>query len=296
MSSSVFRAELTRGGKLPWATSIVTRTTVNRILCILLLGACGAWGQQEKASAGLPQRAHFDGSNIPEVRHQESGAQRSLPDAPSVQPLTQADKFHAFVEKAPSTLNHSMVSVNASVMIDKEEHLVSGMPARLTDFDGAAMLRNESGTALGSGLYRSLLNHDPHYYPLTSDSILSRASYAVSRVLITRNASGKRKLNTSYLFGVMISAAAAAANRPYWARSDSAPFNDFGSTIGSDVGMNFIHELQPGLQQMLNSHSPKFVKRIEERIIKDQPLSEIVAPAGVLGQHDAESIATDEER
>jgi hypothetical protein len=117
-----------------------------------------------------------------------------------------------------------------------------------------------------------LLKPDPRYHHSTSNSIVSRAGYAFSRDLITRNNSGKNTLNTSYLLGVLISVAVATADRPYWARSTSTTFNNFGSTIGSDAGINFFHEFQPGIRQMLNSHSPKFVKRIEGIITKDPRL------------------------
>ncbi|HSZ62233.1 MAG TPA: hypothetical protein VK828_10570 [Terriglobales bacterium] len=48
-------------------------------------------------------------------------------------------------------------------------------------------------------------------------------------------------------------------------QSTSATFNDFGSTIGGDAGMNVFHEFAPGIQQIVNAHTPKFVSSIEER-------------------------------
>jgi hypothetical protein len=45
-----------------------------------------------------------------------------------------------------------------------------------------------------------------------------------------------------------------------------APFSDFGSTVGNDAGMNLWHEFGPGIQQLMKSHAPKFVSKIEERI------------------------------
>jgi len=44
------------------------------------------------------------------------------------------------------------------------------------------------------------------------------------------------------------------------------PFNDFGSTIGSDAGMKVFHEFGPGIRQMMKGLTPKFVSKIEERI------------------------------
>ena len=64
-------------------------------------------------------------------------------------------------------------------------------------------------------------------------------------------------------------------NRPYWARSTSATFNNFGPTIGRDAGMNLFHEFGAGIRQMVKGHAPKSVLKIEERIT-DQNLRKAV--------------------
>ncbi len=77
----------------------------------------------------------------------------------------------------------------------------------------------------------------------------------------------------------MASVANHTAYRPYWTRSTSATFNDFGSTIGSDAGMNVFHEFGPGIRQMVKGLTPKFVSRIEERITHDQTRVAVSIPA-----------------
>ena len=251
---------------------MVRRSAITRVISILLLAGCGAWCQEENPSAGLRQGLRFDRSNVPEARREELRAPSSLPDAPAVQAPTRAEKLDGFLEKACCTLIFGGVAVNASVITDKEANLASGGNTSPSALLGAPTLRNQSSTILDSYLHRSLLKPDPRYHRSTSNSILSRASYAFSRDLITRNNSGKSTLNSSYLLGVLISAAVATAERPYWTRSTSTTFNNFGSTIGTDAGINFFHEFQPGIRQMLNSHSPKFVKRIKGIVTQDPTL------------------------
>jgi hypothetical protein len=106
---------------------------------------------------------------------------------------------------------------------------------------------------------------------------MGRATYAASRIFITRDDSGKGRLNTSYFLGVLTSVASAAAYRPYWERSTSATFNNFGSTIGSDAGINVFHEFEPGIRQMVKGLTPTFVSRIEERITHHQTPSVVVS-------------------
>jgi len=96
---------------------------------------------------------------------------------------------------------------------------------------------------------------------------------------MTRNDSGKTTLNTSYFLGVLTSVAISTAYRPYWTRSASATFKTFGSTIGSDAGINILHEFAPGVRQMIKRRAPKFVSRIEERVANDQTLSDVTTPS-----------------
>jgi hypothetical protein len=119
------------------------------------------------------------------------------------------------------------------------------------------------------------------YHSSTSGSFMGRASYAASRIFVTRDESGKRRVNTSYFLGVLTSVAAdAAAYRPYWARSASTTFSNFGSTIGSDAGINLFHEFGPGIRQIVKGHTPRFVSQIEQRITHDQtPLHSVSTPA-----------------
>lgn len=244
------------------------RSAVTWVISILLLAAGGAWCQEDNPSAGPPEGVRLVGANVPEAQREELRAPASLPDAPAVQTPTRAEKLYGFVEKARFTLNFGGVAVNPGVITDEDANLAPGRQPIATTLYGAAMLRNQSSTFLDTYLHRSLLKPDPHYHRSASNSIMSRATYAFSRDLITRNDSGKSILNTSYLVGVLISAAVATADRPYWTRSTATTFNNFGSTIGSDAGRNLFHEFQPGIQQVLNGHSPKFVKRIEEIITK----------------------------
>ena len=237
---------------------MVKRTAPIRVISFFLLAACGALCQKPP-SADLLQGLQSDGSNSREVQSQEMLTWRSLPDAPSVQPPTPADKFHTFIEEARSPLTLGAVGVNASLMRETElEHVTPGSQPSLTALYKVVFIQKESSVFFSKYLYPSLLKQDPRYYPSTSASFLGRATYAASRIFVTRNDSGKRTLNTSYFLGVLTSTAIATAYRPYWARSTSEPFKTFGSTIGSDVGINLFHEFGPGIRRMVKRHAPKF--------------------------------------
>jgi hypothetical protein len=107
---------------------------------------------------------------------------------------------------------------------------------------------------------------------------MGRAAYAASRIFVIRGDSGKGRLNSSYFLGVLTAVAIHTASRPYWARSASATFNNFGSTIGSDAGINLLHEFRPAFLQMMKGHTPTFVSSIEARITDDQTRRDAVSP------------------
>ena len=235
---------------------MVKRTAPIRVVSLILLAACGALGQK-RPSADLLQGLQFEGSNSPEVQRPEMGTWRSLPDAPSViQPPRRAERFPTFVNETGSPLTLGAVGVSTGVIRGTIlGHVTPGSQPRLT----------------------ALYPQNLRYRPSTSSSFMGRATYAASRIFIARDRSGKGRLNTSYFLGVLTSVASDTAYRPSWARSTSATFNNFGSTIGSDVGMNAFHEFGPGIRQMLQDHTPKFVSRIETRITHDHTPREVVS-------------------
>jgi hypothetical protein len=217
------------------------------------------------------------GSN--EVQFHELRTWKSLPDAPSAQPPTQAEKFRAFIDEARSPLTFGAAGVDAGIMRGTEvRSLSSGRQASLTDLYKGALIQKESSAFFSKYLYPALLKQDPRYHPSNSQSFWGRVMYAASRTVITQNDSGKATLNTSYFLGVLTSVAISTAYRPYWTRSTSATFKTFGSTIGSDAGINILHEFEPGIRQIVKRHAPKFVSRIEERITNDQTLSDVTSP------------------
>jgi hypothetical protein len=249
----------------------VKRIARIRAIAFVLLSHCVSFSQSGHLPADLVQELQLDGLDSPVVQRQGMHTSwRSLPDAPSVHPSTGAEKFHTFVDEARSPLTLGAVGIDAGLMRETELGVIPKPQPNLIDLYKVVLIQKESSAFFGKYLYPSLLKQDPRYYPSTNRSFLGRASYAASRILITRNDSGERRLNSSYFLGVLTSVAIATAYRPYWARSPSTTFKAFGSTIGSDAGVNLFHEFGPAVRQMVKSRTPKFVSRIEERVIHDQ--------------------------
>ena len=246
---------------------MVKRIAPIRVVIFLLLATCAALCQ-EPSSADLLEVLQSDGSNSPGVQRPEMRTWRSLPDAPSsVQPPTQAERFRTFVNETSPPLRFGAVSVTTGVMRQTEPgHVIPGPRPSLTTLYQVAFTPEKSSAFLGKYLDPPSLTQYPRYSASTSSGFMGRASYAASRIFVTRDDPGKGRVNTRYVLGLLTSVASATARRPYWARSTSATLNNFGSTIGSDEGMNVFHEFGPGIRQMMKGLTPKFVSRIEERI------------------------------
>jgi hypothetical protein len=104
-----------------------------------------------------------------------------------------------------------------------------------------------------------------HSHLSDSGSFFGRATHAASGIALMRDDAGEARLNTTYFLRVLASAVAHSASRPYWKRSLSQPFSDFGATIGNDAGMNVLHEFSPGIMQAMRNHQPRFVSHIGQR-------------------------------
>lgn len=180
----------------------------------------------------------------------------SLPDVPSVRSATQEQRFNRLVEEARSPLQVGTMGGYAKVM----------RPGGFSDAGQAVFSQSESNTVFRKYLYPSVARPQSGYHSVNNDSLLGRAASAASGALISRNDSGKARLNTSYLLRTLTSVAKDAASTPYWRRSSAQPFSDFGSTVGNDAGMNLWREFGPGIQQLMKNHTPRFVSRITERI------------------------------
>jgi hypothetical protein len=261
---------------------MVKRITLFRIICFCLTAACAASSQSEPASGEGLRGLQFRSSDR---QRQERGAWGSspnapLPDAPMPSTLApESAQFQTDGDRWPGAqprLSFEVTAANAAsntgvfrqTQVDNVAPLFPPNAVFYTAPDQTSAKR-DSRFFLEKYLYPPNLPQSSRYQASAGDGLFARATDAASKILISRDLSGARRLNTSYLLRVVTSIAADTASRPYWRRSASAPFSDFGSTIGNDAGMNVLHEFGPSLQQAVTTHMPRFIARIEQRILQD---------------------------
>lgn len=258
---------------------------MKRIAPIRIVGFCLL-----AAGAALCQSGHA-GLKSAKPQHQQGAVSKALPDAPSAQVLNPAlngqvlsreDELQTVSKETAFPYPTSMAGpagVNPAVV--RETHTGVVLPEApsatllyksvpLQNLELRTETPNKGDTFFSKYLNSSTLNETSRYQPSSHDKLMDRATDAASRIFVTRDESGKRKLNTNYFLRVLTSVAADSASRRYRARSGAAPLTDFGSTIGSDAGRNLLHEFGPGIRQVVTSHMPAFVFRIQDRVVRQQ--------------------------
>jgi hypothetical protein len=260
----------------------------------LLLAGAGAWSQNDLPPPDVLQSLRSVGFGpAPEQRQELRETQSFFPDAPSAVPAKQRERVQAFGEAISSLIFNGAPSA-ATMAREPPEPLTPGVSRRLSALYEAPMVQKEPAVFPDRYLYPSLLRQDLRYHPSTSDSFLDRVSYAATRLFITRDNSGKRKLNTSYLLVTLASAAASSTTyRLYRTKTISGTFGNFGSTqpvsgtfgnfgssVGGDEGRNIFQQFWPRIQQILGGHSLKILRRAGERTATD-PMPSTPVPTSV---------------
>jgi len=189
-------------------------------------------------------------------------ASRSLPDAPSAQAASRTPEFKVFAKQvhSPFTLS-SFTPVHPAFKFDGARLPDAMRQNAFSDPDKQARTQKHPDAFFAKYLSTASAKQQPDH-AAGNDGFMGRATRAAAGIFFTRDDSGRGRLNTSYFLRALTLAASDTASRPYWRRSATEPFSDFGSTVGNDAGMNLLHEFSPGIQHMVKSHAPRFVARI----------------------------------
>ncbi|MGC2210064.1 MAG: hypothetical protein WA532_08110 [Candidatus Korobacteraceae bacterium] len=225
----------------------MTGRAPNWVISFLLLAPCATFCQSS-ASTNLHQESQTASPNPPEVQRPETRSWQSLPDAPTpVQPSFQANS-------APAEIGQ------ANLTPPLEPGSTTTYQLRFTE--------TQPHDPFANYLQFQLPKPDPAY--AAGSSFLGRTSYAVSSTFLARSASGKPRLNTAYILGMLALAAVHTGYRPYWQRTGGAVAGDFGVTIGSSAGINVFHAFEPAILNKTRALTPKFLYKLQERFTGSQ--------------------------
>ena len=224
-------------------------------LCRLALFLCLAaslWAQ----TATPPENPTPQTDQAPkEKRPQRRGVTSFWPAvsaADSAGKLTPGQKFRLFGFNTfnPFPIASAAAQAGLSQAFDSPEGFGQGAEGYGKRF-GAAYANTATSQFFGTFLFPSILKQDPRYFRQGEGSGGSRIVYAVTRVFITRNDSGKRAPNVSFLLAAGSSAAISNLYYPAGSRQFGDAAIRFGTEYGTQAGFNLFKEFWPDIKHKL---------------------------------------------
>ena len=232
---------------------------------LLVLSAIAGWAQAQPGAANpcTPQQV---AAATPPAAIQAAQPAGSVPQPkPSSQQLSKREKFRVFVQYtySPYTFGGAVFDAGLAQATGAWHSYGGGMEGYGKRY-GASLADSESGAFFGRFLFPILLREDPRYLRSTSQATMPRIGYALSRVLVTHDDRGKKRVNSSLILSAF--AASGLANT-YYPREERG-FGDTAARAGggllSTAEMNVLREFWPDIQHKLRKHEPKRIQRLEE--------------------------------
>jgi hypothetical protein len=115
---------------------------------------------------------------------------------------------------------------------------------------GAGFADGLSDGLFVTGVYPSLLHQDPRYYRLNNGGFAHRFGYAATRILVTRQDSGRKAFNFSEVLGSFSSSALAMTYYPDSHRNISDVSERAGIQFAFDAGFNVLKEFYPDIERI----------------------------------------------
>jgi hypothetical protein len=131
---------------------------------------------------------------------------------------------------------------------------------------GATLTDTESRRFIQTYLLSAVLHQDPRYFPSTSTSLIGRAWYAATRVLVTRGDNGQSQFNASEMLGALSTSALQNSYYPQHYRTVDATISRFTGALSSDATSAILREFTPDLKRMFNRHCPRKLKAFENKL------------------------------
>jgi hypothetical protein len=194
------------------------------------------------------------------------GPNAALPDAPSAlparapqaasggsqpyTPLTPGQKFEHFARASvnPYFLLGGAAAAGISQAADTNPGYGQGGEGYAKRF-GAAMADQASSNFFGTFLYPTIFHQDPRYFRKGPEGGTGgqRLGYAITRVFVTRNDSGKSAFNISRVLGSLTSATLSNVYYSTHEQTGAKTAERFGLNLAGQAGFNVVREFLPNI-------------------------------------------------
>jgi hypothetical protein len=166
-------------------------------------------------------------------------------------PLTTAEKYRIARSDSFDWPNYFLLAgfaVQSQVAAGGFSH--NGGFSGFTQYYARAFGDQIIGSYVTEAILPSLLHEDPRYFRLGAGNFWRRVYYASSRLLVTRDDSGRSRFNVSEIAGT---AAVVAITSSYYPDSRSPPeaAERFAMALGNDAISNLMTEFWPDIKRRL---------------------------------------------
>jgi hypothetical protein len=185
----------------------------------------------------------------------------------SYTPLSAHCKFHLFLKQTSSPYTFASAGFQATwaQAMGQWPHYGGGMQGWGKRF-GATLADTESRRFIQGFALSTILHQDPRYFPSHQRTLISRAWYAATRVVVTKNDNGNSAFNMSEFLGALFASSLQNSYYPRHDRTFADTMNRFGGALSSDAISDLLREFAPDMKRLFRKHAPKEIKRIEEKL------------------------------
>jgi hypothetical protein len=229
------------------------------ILTVLAMSAQVCHSQDTPASSAADKdlAAKNPGQKAGDSATQPSGQDRVLGILPGYgmveagrqpPPLTSGQKFELWAQYLnPYTFGFVAAEAGINQARNHPEDYGQGAEGYGKRY-GAGLADGLTDGFFVTGVYPSLFRQDPRYYRLGDGGFAHRAGYAATRILVTRQDSGRKAFNFSEVLG-SFSAAAYVTYYPKSERDFSDVAQRAGIQFAFDAGFNVLKEFYPEIER-----------------------------------------------
>ncbi len=169
-------------------------------------------------------------------------------------PLKPKEKFALFYTDLYSWGTHLSLAIDAglSFATNDRSYLGPGAAGYFSRY-GLNLADEANFTFFNAFFFPTIFHEDPRYIPLDHGSTGVRLTYALTRVIITRNDSGKSELNKSKLLGTAIATSISSVYYSEYggATGVGANFASIGVNLASEAAFDVFKEFWPDVARKL---------------------------------------------
>ncbi|MEO8027260.1 MAG: hypothetical protein ABI823_12345 [Bryobacteraceae bacterium] len=183
-------------------------------------------------------------------------------------PLTRREKFNIAKSDSFDWPNYFMLAGYAvQSQVASGGFRKNGGMTGFAKFYGRSVSDQIIGSYVTEAILPSLLHEDPRFFRIGTGSVLRRAAYASSRVLIVRTDSGRWRFNFSEILG---NSGVIAATSAYYPESQTARkgAQRLSMTLGNDMVSNLLTEFWPDIKRRLPFHKKQLAVREPETPVR----------------------------